>query len=99
MFQTTITGVGNISVYSNYMLIGALEQNTLVEEYHDVLWSGPVHDLLVSHLHSSHLAERPLRWPSPRSVASSRASSLMGGSTPICRTLMNIDAIATAEGC
>ena len=31
----------------NDMLIGSLEQNTLVEEYHDVLWSGPVHDLLV----------------------------------------------------
>jgi hypothetical protein len=46
LFQATITGVGNVSVYVDYRLIGSLEQDTLVQEYHDVLWSGPVHELL-----------------------------------------------------
>ena len=62
LFQATITGVGNISVYQNDMLIGSLEQNTLVEEYHDVLWSGPVHDLLVGYLRS-YLADTARRRP------------------------------------
>lgn len=52
MFQATIKGVGNISVYKDYALLGNLEQNTLVEEYHDVLWSGPVHQLLKDNLQS-----------------------------------------------
>jgi hypothetical protein len=46
LFQATITGVGNVSVYVDYRLIGSLEQDTLVQEYHDVLWTGPVHGLL-----------------------------------------------------
>ena len=50
LFQATITGAGNISVYQNDTLVGSLEQNTLVEEYHDVLWAGPVHELLVGYL-------------------------------------------------
>jgi hypothetical protein len=50
IFQATITGVGNVSVYVDYRLIGSLEQDTLVQEYHDVLWSGPVHELLESQL-------------------------------------------------
>jgi hypothetical protein len=48
IFQATITGVGNVSVYVDYRLIGSLEQDTLVQEYHDVLWAGPVHDLLAT---------------------------------------------------
>ena len=53
LFQATITGVGNISVYKDYSLLGNLEQNSLVEEYHDVLWSGPVHSLLKHNLETT----------------------------------------------
>ncbi len=89
LFQATITGVGNISVYQNDTLIASLDQDTLVEEYHDVLWSGPVHDLLVSHLHS-HLAAAPR--PTPPGVAQAELESelLMRWLNSICRILMNI---------
>lgn len=53
LFQIAVTGVGNISVYRDYSLIGSLEQNTLVPAYHDVLWSGPVHEMLKSQLHGA----------------------------------------------
>ena len=42
LFQATITGVGSVSVYKDFALLGSLEQNNLVGEYHDVLWQGPV---------------------------------------------------------
>jgi hypothetical protein len=90
LFQATITGVGNISVYQNDTLIGSLEQNTLVEEYHDVLWSGPVHDLLAGYL-QSYLAESD---PSPHAQSAAQAELeselLMRWLNSICRTLMNI---------
>jgi hypothetical protein len=90
LFQATITGVGNISVYQNDTLIGSLEQNTLVEEYHDVLWSGPVHDLLAGHL-QSYLLESP----GEASEAGLKPEELepelrMRWLNSICRILMNI---------
>lgn len=60
LFQATINGIGNISVYHRYHLIGSLVQGALVEAYHDVLWSGPLHDLLARHLHDHLLAHREL---------------------------------------
>jgi hypothetical protein len=87
LFQATITGVGNISVYRNDELIGSLEQNTLVEEYHDVLWSGPVHDLLVGYLRSY------LHGNGAASDAASTALEselLMRWINAICRILMNV---------
>ena len=46
LFQATITNLGNICVYDDYALLASLEQNNLVDSYHDVIWSGPVHAVL-----------------------------------------------------
>jgi hypothetical protein len=88
LFQATITGVGNICVYRNDTLIGSLEQNTLVEEYHDVLWSGPVHDLLVGYLRS-YLNESGASGQQPQ-AADLEGELLMRWINAICRILMNI---------
>jgi hypothetical protein len=50
LFQVGIHGVGSIAVYKDYSLICSLEQNTLVQQYHDVLWYGPIHTMLRSHV-------------------------------------------------
>jgi hypothetical protein len=89
LFQATITGVGNISVYRNDGLIGSLEQNTLVEEYHDVLWSGPVHDLLVGYLRG-YLRDTAIAAPGPTAPPELESELLMRWINAICRILMNI---------
>lgn len=89
LFQATITGVGSISVYQNDMLIGSLDQSTLVEEYHDVLWAGPVHDLLLGGLRS-YLADKTLRVPRHVPPEIFEAELLMRWINAICRVLMNI---------
>ena len=89
LFQATITGVGNISVYRNDALIGSLEQNTLVEEYHDVLWSGPVHDLLVGYLRS-YLTTSGAEETQQASSPDLESEMLMRWINSICRILMNI---------
>jgi hypothetical protein len=89
LFQATITGVGNISVYQHDALVGSLEQNTLVEEYHDVLWSGPVHDLLVGYLRS-YLVDTGAKTPEHISRADLEAEMLMRWLNAICRVLINI---------
>ncbi|MEX0676795.1 MAG: putative sensor domain DACNV-containing protein [Pirellulales bacterium] len=89
LFQATITGVGNISVYQNDALIGSLEQNTLVEEYHDVLWAGPVHDLLVGYLHS-YLVDTAAKRPEHIGPETLEAELLMRWINAICRILINI---------
>jgi hypothetical protein len=50
LFQATITGPGDVAVFCQGMLVGSLVQNALVEQYHNVLWSGPVHDVLAEDL-------------------------------------------------
>jgi hypothetical protein len=89
LFQATITGVGNISVYRNDSLIGSLEQNTLVEEYHDVLWSGPVHDLLVGYLRN-YLGDTADNGDGPLAGEPLEGELLMRWINSICRILMNI---------
>jgi hypothetical protein len=89
LFQATITGVGNISVYQNDALIGSLEQNTLVEDYHDVLWTGPVHDLLVWYLRS-YLVESGSDGSQAAVPAGLEAELLMRWINSICRILMSI---------
>jgi hypothetical protein len=89
LFQATITGVGNISVYKNDMLIASLEQNTLVEEYHDVLWSGPVHDLLVGYLRG-YLTETASKTPEHIPPDELESELLMRWLNAICRILMNV---------
>jgi hypothetical protein len=53
LFQATITGVGGVCVYQNFTLLGSLEQNVLVKDYHDVLWDGPVHRRLCENLNAT----------------------------------------------
>ena len=89
LFQATITGVGNISVYQNEALIGSLEQNTLVEEYHDVLWSGPVHDMLSGYLRN-YLADSEANDSATVPRAQLESELLMRWLNSICRILMNI---------
>jgi hypothetical protein len=89
LFQATITGVGNISVYQNDSLVGSLEQNTLVEEYHDVLWSGPVHEMLAGYLRS-YLVDTGAKTPPHIAQADLESELLMRWLNAICRTLMNI---------
>jgi hypothetical protein len=89
LFQATITGVGNISVYQNDTLIASLEQNTLVEEYHDVLWAGPVHDLLAGYLRS-YLVDSGSRMSGSVLPADLEDELLMRWLNSICRTLMSI---------
>ena len=89
LFQATITGAGNISVYQNESLVGSLEQNTLVEEYHDVLWSGPVHDLLVNCL-QGYLDDTAAETPPGISPADLHDELLMRWLNSICRILMSI---------
>jgi hypothetical protein len=89
LFQATITGVGNISVYQNDMLIGSLEQNTLVEEYHGVLWSGPVHELLADYFHD-YLVEHGPAADDLFAATELEDELLMRWLNAICRILMNI---------
>jgi hypothetical protein len=74
LFQATIVGPGNISVYHHGVLVGSLVQNALVQEYHNVLWSGPVHTILQDHLHWSlshrHDCQIGLRLHAPQETAS-----------------------------
>lgn len=46
MFQVVIQGTGEISVYSTYLLLGSLRQNTIVKGQQRVFQSGPVHSKL-----------------------------------------------------
>jgi hypothetical protein len=92
IFQATITGVGNVSVYVDYRLIGSLEQDTLVQEYHDVLWFGPVHELLQSQFRIF-LAE--CGYPQDRDVGPSdylphRTGLQVRWLNAICRILLSI---------
>lgn len=60
LFQARIIGVGAISVYKDFELLGSLEQNHLIAHYHDVLWEGPIHERLKGNLRdslASHVSE------------------------------------------
>jgi len=51
-FQATIAGIGNVSVYKGYTLIGSLNHDVLIRDYHDVLRSGPVHTVLSAYINN-----------------------------------------------
>ena len=92
MFQTTIVGVGNLCVYKDFALLGSLEQNNLVQEYHDVMWSGPVHDVLKDNLRGT-LAEEasiPLGRLPGADLAQVEDELLVRWQNAICRILMCI---------
>ena len=91
LFQATIAGMGNVCVSKDYALLGSLEQNALVDQYHDVLWSGPIHETLKGHLRET-LTEHS-------GAAGGRAATdiqcvedelLIRWQNAICRILLNI---------
>ena len=47
LFQAVIQGAGEIAVYSSYILLGSLKQDTLVKGQQRVFQSGPVHSKLM----------------------------------------------------
>ena len=84
MFQTTIVGVGNLCVYKDFTLLGSLEQNNLVQEYYDVMWSGPVHDVLKVNLQATLAEEASIpvgRLPGP-TWHGSKTNCWCAGRTP-----------------
>ena len=87
LFQVTINGVGNVSVYKDYSLVGSLEQNTLVREYHDVLWAGPVHEMLKSKLNATFDRFGEPESPELHDVQDKRLTRWLNA---ICRILLNI---------
>ena len=91
-FQATITGVGAVSVYKDFTLLGSLEQDNLIAEYHDVLWEGPVYDRLRKNLEATLLDELASqeREVALAHVAQIKDELLIRWQNAICRTLFNI---------
>ncbi len=89
LFQATITGVGNLCVYDNYALLASLEQNNLVDEYHNVIWSGPVHEVLKQNLQAA-LADDPTAQVATPDVAQIEKELLIRWNNAVCRIMMNI---------
>lgn len=87
LIQITINGVGNISVYHGYSHIGSLEQNALVRAHHDVLWTGPVHEMLKSQIHATIGRLIPLESTEFHSALDERQTRWLNA---ICRILLNI---------
>ena len=92
LFQSTITGVGAISVYKNYALIGSLEQNNLITQYHDVLWEGPIHNRLKQNLEESlvYRSGTDSSAPNQQLIEQLRDELLIRWQNSMCRMLYNI---------
>ncbi len=92
LFQATITGIGAVSVYKNFALLGSLEQNTLVNDYHDVLWEGPIHQRLRNNLdatlHDKHVSQKGNA--AIAHIAQVKDELLVRWQNAICRVLFNI---------
>jgi hypothetical protein len=92
LFQATITGIGAVSVYKNFSLLGSLEQNTLVNDYHDVLWEGPIHHRLRNNLdatlHDKHVSQKGNA--AIAHIAQVKEELLVRWQNAICRVLFNI---------
>ncbi len=91
LFQAAITGVGAVSVYKDFALLGSLEQGNLVGDYHDVLWEGPVHQRLRSNLEATLLDE----LAAPQDVVLAQLAQvkdelLVRWQNAVCRILFNI---------
>lgn len=89
LFQAAIAGVGNISVSKDYDLLGSLEQDALIDAYHNVLWTGPVHALLSDSFHCAFANVNP----SDRRIADATPFAeemFIRWENAICRMLLNI---------
>lgn len=92
LFQATITGVGAVSVYKNFALLGSLEQNNLVNDYYDVLWEGPIHRRLRDNLDATLLAKEASQNGDAAlaHIAQVKGELLVRWQNAICRILFNI---------
>ena len=92
VFQATITGVGSVSAYKDFSLLGSLEQDNLIADYHDVLWEGPVHDRLRTNLDANLKDELTLSDGDDQLTHLSQVKEelLIRWKNSICRTLFNI---------
>ncbi len=92
LFQAAITGVGAVSVYKNFTLLGSLEQHNLVTEYHDVLWEGPIHHRLRSNLEVTLQDQQatPDGDAALSHIAQLRDELLIRWQNAVCRMLFNI---------
>ena len=91
LFQAKINGVGHVSVYQDYSLIGSLEHDTLVAQYHDVIWNGPIHEALATPLRTTYqrfCEEEVHASGSGRGEIASRL--LLRSLNAVCRILLNI---------
>jgi len=89
MFQATIANLGNVCVYDDYALLASLEQNNLVDAYHDVIWCGPVHEVLKENLRAA-LADHPTVGVATADLAQLEKELLVRWHNAVCRILMNI---------
>ncbi len=89
MFQATINNLGNVCVYDGYTLLASLEQNNLVDAYHDVIWSGPVHETLKQNLKSA-LSENSTWQSVAADIAQVEEELSIRWHNAVCRILMNI---------
>lgn len=91
LFQARIVGVGAISVYKNYELLGSLEQNHLISHYHDVLWEGPIHERLKENLADSLVSHLSEAAPSASGLLQQLQEELLVRChNSVCRILYNI---------
>ena len=92
LFQATITGVGAVSAYKDFALLGSLEQDNLITDYHDVLWDGPVHDRLRENLEATLLDELAAQDEDVAlaHIAQVKDELLIRWQNAICRMLFNI---------
>ncbi len=91
-FQATITGVGAVSAYKDFTLLGSLEQDNLIEDYHDVLWDGPVYERLRENLEAT-LREENIASNGDATMAHAaqvKEELLIRWQNAICRILFNI---------
>ena len=90
LFQATITGVGSISAYKDYELLGSLEQDNLNQQFHDVMWSGPVYEMLRGNLRAT-LADDPAAYESQTTeVAQVEKELLARWQNAVCRVLLHM---------
>ncbi len=92
IFQATITGVGAVSAFKNFALLGSLEQDNLVADYHDVLWEGPVHQRLKDNLAFNLKDELASSYGDISATQLTQVKDLLliRWQNAICRTLFNI---------
>lgn len=90
LFQVAIQGVGSVAVYKDYSLICSLEQNSLVQQYHDVLWFGPIHTMLQNHALENR--ERPADGTSPTDASAAGPSDeyMTRWLNSLCRILLYV---------